>query len=67
MEECDKYNSQFLKDFELFIPCLTTSFLEVTALVSLKVATIRYFRGKKKPGKFNIFEAIFKAKTGLNY
>ena len=32
-------------DFELFILCLTTSFLEVTALI--KVATIRHFRGKK--------------------
>ena len=47
MEGCDKYNSQFLKDFELFIPCLIISFLEMTALVSLKVASIRHFNGKK--------------------
>ena len=36
--------------------------MEVTALVSLKVATIRHFRGKK-PSQINIFKAIFKAKT----
>ena len=36
-----------MKDFELLMPCLTTSFLEVNALVSLKVAAIRHFRGKK--------------------
>ena len=42
------------------MPCLTTHFLEVTALVSLKVATICYFRGTK-PSKIT-FKAIFKAK-----
>ena len=31
----------------MLIPCLTRSFLEVTALVLLEVATIRHFRGKK--------------------
>ena len=50
----------------MFIPCLAISFLEVTALVSLKAATICHFKGKK-PAKVNIFEAIFQAKTGLNY
>ena len=40
--------------------------MEVTALVLLKVATIRHFRGKSL-SKVNIFEAIFKAKTQLNY
>ena len=62
MEECDQINVKFLKGFELFILSLTTSFLEVTVLVSLKVATICHFRSKK-PSKFNIFNAIFKAKT----
>ena len=36
----------------------------MTALVSLKVAIIRHFRGKKKPSKIN---TQIKAKTGLNY
>ena len=44
MEECDQINSQFLKDFEFFIPSLATYFLEVDALFSLKVATIRHLR-----------------------
>ena len=59
MEECDQSNSNFLKHFELFIPCLTIYFLKVTALVSLKVATIRYFRGARIPQKFTLWRLLF--------
>ena len=55
-------NSKFLKDFDLFIPCLTTYFSDVTAFVSLKVATIRTLE-VNNPLKITIFKVIFSAKT----
>ena len=59
MEECNQFNSQFLRDFELFIPCLTAIFFgsEYTRFIA---ATIRHARDKKS-------KAIFKAKAELNY
>ena len=39
----------------------------MTAFVSLKVPTIRPFRGKKNPSKIKISNAIFKVKTDLIY
>ena len=56
-----------MKDFEFFIPFLTTYFLEETVLVSPKVATNHHFWGKKNLPKINIFKVIFKAKAELNY
>ena len=56
MGECDQSNTYFLKSFKLFITCLTKNFLQVEALVSLKVATI--FHCRDKPSKSNVFEAI---------
>ena len=38
-EKCDQSNLYFSHTFEMSIPCLTISFGEVTASVSLNVAT----------------------------
>ena len=46
MGEGGQSNTYFLKSFKLFIPGLTKNFLQVEALVSLKVATIFHCRDK---------------------
>ena len=57
-EECDEKNLGFSDKFGRSIPCSARYFLEVSAHVSLKVATKRYFMGNKIP-TFLAFLRIF--------
>ena len=47
MEECNQKVWNVFNQFGLTIPCSATSFLEVGACISFKVATIGSPRGKK--------------------
>ena len=56
MEECDRKDWFVSDKFGISIPYSATYFLEVGARVSLKVATIVFFRGKNVQ-KFSFFKA----------
>ena len=57
-EECDEKNLGFSDKFGSSIPCSARYFLEVSAHVSLEVATKSYFMGNKIP-TFLAFLRIF--------
>ena len=63
MKECDQKVWNVFDQFGITIACSDTYFLEVGARVSLKVATKRSIRGKKKLWKSRYLDHFSKVKT----